>query len=175
MNNRTLTYTIFSGIIFFGIFGSWIFLVHSLDHVQNATDAALASAANDRNKEQALFSDAAIASDAAKPSEELSNFFASSSALANLVELVEKTGVEENVNVSINTISADAVSTTTPLSPLSFSVSAAGAWGNLVAFSAALESLPYDIVLDKVSLFQSSSNGKESWSAQADVSSFISN
>ena len=174
MNNRTLIYATCSGLIFLLACGLWIFLLLSTTHAEQASTALDTNAANDRAEEATLFSDAAVARDAVAPSTELSSLFASSSAVASVVETVEKSGTALGLTVSINSISTDPAATTS-LSTLSMSVSASGSWNDILAFAATLESLPYDIALSKVSLFQNGGDPKKEWHIDADASSFVSN
>jgi hypothetical protein len=173
MNTRSKTFAIFSGIIFLTLAGAWIFLFISVRGSEQGAVGLLATAAEDRTEEAALFSDAAIARDAALPAAELSSFFAPSGDVASVIKAIEGTGKSEGLAVSIDSISAG-TATTSPLSELSFSVSSTGPWDSLVAFVGSLESLPYDIALGKVSLFRDT-GPKGSWHVETDASSYVSN
>jgi Tfp pilus assembly protein PilO len=174
MNKRTITYTILSCAIFLWIFCSFIFILHSIGNLEKSALALMKTAAADRNKEAALFSDAAVASDATRSSNQIENFFPTSATVASFVELVEKTGLANGVTVSISSISTSPTRMV-PLLSLSFNISATGSWSNLVAFTSVIESLPYDIVLTGVSFLKDGTDPKGNWNLQAGALSFVSN
>ncbi len=173
-NKHTLLYATFSGVVFLAAFCLWFFLLNSIGRLETDAMTLVKSAATDRNKELALFSDAAVANDAAKSSGQIESFFVPANSIANLVDLIEKTALAGGVTASIDSISANP-SLSAPLSPLSLKVSAIGTWSNLVAFSVTLESLPYDVVLTQVSFSKSGTDQKSLWRMDASVSSFVSN
>ena len=174
MNNRALTYTILSAILFIAFAVLWIFLLVSAIHIEQSALILESKANEERFEEAALFTDAATVRTTAVSSKTLFGIFVSSNNVASLVEAIEKNGSSNGITVSVDSISAGTV-TTAPLSTLSISISASGSWKNLLAFAATLEKSPYDIVFNKISFFKSPDSGKIGWHIQADISSFISN
>lgn len=173
-NKRTTTYTILSGAAFLVTLSALIFILHLIGNLEGSALTLMKTAAADRNKEAALFSDAAVASDATRSSNQIENFFPTSANVASFVELVEKTGTANGVTVSIGSISTSPTRMV-PLLSLSFSISATGPWSNLVAFTSIIERLPYDIVLTGASFSKDGTGTKGNWNLQASASSYVSN
>ena len=165
---------ILSALLFLLLSGLWLSLFSSVRSNAQATTSLEEKVLADKDQGAVLFSDATLAKNFASSTESLMSFFPSSDNVASLIELIEKTATSSSVTVSISSISVN-TDTSSPVSALSFSLSASGTWGNLLAFAATLENMQYDVALKKISFFRNSNDAKGVWHFQTDVDSFVSN
>jgi Tfp pilus assembly protein PilO len=171
-------YTFFVAIllvIVLGLFGAWCFFVYRSSALRGEI-AALQSASDEVSaKESKLISLKNVMRDSKDDIDLISSRFIAKDDIPKFIDMLETDAQGANVKADLSSINLED-GEPSAIRALKVHVSGSGSWKDSVGFIALIESLPYALSVDSLSLSKTGDSGKnksDTWNWNADITASV--
>lgn len=151
---------IVAGLVALGTFGVYVFVARDIGSSVERIASAVASAEALSARDLALQSAQVLMTEVEPLAESLSTAVLSEQNVVRAIEIIERLGAEENLDVSVSTVETNAVPSWEHHERVVVVVSVEGVYARIAAFLARLEAYPIALRIESGAFEQS---GARSW------------
>lgn len=151
---KTKEIIIVLAILNLAVFGSYFYLFAKVKRMDETVSARLIQVESEAKRDGQLRSIKSLMNDTKKEREQIINFFVGPAGSVDFIETVEFLGRVADVNLEVQSVGIDTLKNkiSSSTEPFRLSLKTEGSWSNTIHLLNLLESMPFKVSFDNISL-----------------------